>query len=77
MPLGAPRSDANRCRPTELGKSAGGRVGEGTGEMHAPHDEPSRDGVSHSAQEFTSPQQCAAGVQVLLDSLVRLDRQLA
>ncbi|WP_231605226.1 Zn-dependent hydrolase [Synechococcus sp. CBW1006] len=38
---------------------------------------PSRDGVSHSAQEFTSPQQCAAGVQVLLDSLLRLDRQLA
>jgi N-carbamoyl-L-amino-acid hydrolase len=38
---------------------------------------PSREGVSHSAAEFTSPEQCAEGVQVLLESLVRLDRQLA
>jgi N-carbamoyl-L-amino-acid hydrolase len=38
---------------------------------------PSRGGLSHSADEFTSPQQCAEGVQVLLESLVRLDRQLA
>jgi N-carbamoyl-L-amino-acid hydrolase len=37
---------------------------------------PSQRGISHSAEEYTSPQQCAEGVQVLLESLVRLDRQL-
>lgn len=37
---------------------------------------PSRDGVSHSADEFTSPQQCEQGVNVLLHSLVRLDGSL-
>jgi len=37
---------------------------------------PSQGGVSHSEQEYTSPEQCAQGVQVLLESLVRLDRQL-
>ncbi|MEB3321962.1 MAG: Zn-dependent hydrolase, partial [Synechococcaceae cyanobacterium] len=35
---------------------------------------PSRQGVSHSAEEFTSPEQCAQGVQVLLETLARLDR---
>jgi N-carbamoyl-L-amino-acid hydrolase len=38
---------------------------------------PSRDGVSHSADEFTSPQQCEHGVNVLLHSLIRLDASLS
>jgi N-carbamoyl-L-amino-acid hydrolase len=38
---------------------------------------PSRDGVSHSADEFTSPLQCEQGVNVLLHSLIRLDASLA
>ncbi|MFQ6539701.1 MULTISPECIES: Zn-dependent hydrolase [Aphanothece] len=38
---------------------------------------PSRDGVSHSADEFTSPEQCVQGVNVLLQSLIRLDASLA
>jgi N-carbamoyl-L-amino-acid hydrolase len=38
---------------------------------------PSRDGVSHSADEFTSPEQCEQGVNVLLQSLIRLDASLA
>lgn len=38
---------------------------------------PSRDGVSHSADEFTSPQQCEQGVNVLLHSLIRLDASLS
>lgn len=38
---------------------------------------PSRNGVSHSADEFTSPQQCEQGVNVLLHSLIRLDASLS
>ena len=38
---------------------------------------PSRGGFSHSAAEYTSPQQCWAGAAVLLDALQRLDRQLS
>jgi len=34
---------------------------------------PSRDGISHSPAEFTSPAQIAAGVQVLMDTLVAID----
>lgn len=34
---------------------------------------PSRDGVSHSALEYTSPEQCTQGANVLLQTLVRLD----
>ena len=37
---------------------------------------PSRDGLSHSAGEFTEPSHCEAGTQVLLDTLLRLDRSL-
>ena len=37
---------------------------------------PSRDGLSHSAGEFTEPAHCEAGTQVLLDTLLRLDRTL-
>lgn len=34
---------------------------------------PSRHGVSHSAKEYTSPEQCAQGTNVLLRTLVHLD----
>ena len=37
---------------------------------------PSRGGLSHSAAEFTSDEQCWAGTAVLLETLLRLDRQL-
>jgi N-carbamoyl-L-amino-acid hydrolase len=35
---------------------------------------PSRDGVSHAPEEYTSPEQVTAGVDVLLNSLLALDR---
>ncbi len=38
---------------------------------------PSRDGVSHSADEFTSPEQCEQGTNVLLQTLLRLDASLS
>jgi beta-ureidopropionase / N-carbamoyl-L-amino-acid hydrolase len=34
---------------------------------------PSRSGISHSAQEFTSLEQCVQGTNVLLHSLIKLD----
>jgi len=34
---------------------------------------PSRDGISHSPAEFSSPEHIAAGVQVLLDTVVAID----
>jgi beta-ureidopropionase / N-carbamoyl-L-amino-acid hydrolase len=34
---------------------------------------PSRSGISHSEQEFTSLAQCVQGANVLLHSLIRLD----
>ena len=37
---------------------------------------PSRGGLSHSAAEFTSLEQCVAGTAVLLNSVVQLDREL-
>jgi len=37
---------------------------------------PSRGGLSHSAAEFSSDQQCWAGTSVLLETLLRLDRLL-
>ena len=37
---------------------------------------PSRGGLSHSAKEFTSDEQCWAGTAVLLETLQRLDRDL-
>ena len=37
---------------------------------------PSRDGLSHSAKEFTEPEHCIDGTNVLLNSLLRLDRTL-
>ncbi|PSN17605.1 hypothetical protein C7271_16845 [filamentous cyanobacterium CCP5] len=35
---------------------------------------PSIAGVSHSATEYTTPEQCANGTQILLDTLLSLDR---
>jgi N-carbamoyl-L-amino-acid hydrolase len=37
---------------------------------------PSQLGISHSPSEFTSPEDCALGAQVLLDTILRLDNQL-
>jgi beta-ureidopropionase / N-carbamoyl-L-amino-acid hydrolase len=34
---------------------------------------PSQAGVSHSVEEYTSPEQCTAGANVLLNTLLRLD----
>ena len=38
---------------------------------------PSRDGLSHNEQEYSSPRQCADGAVVLLRTLLELDRRLA
>jgi N-carbamoyl-L-amino-acid hydrolase len=38
---------------------------------------PSRSGISHSPREFTEPSDITNGANVLLQSLIRLDRQLA
>ncbi|MGI8526515.1 MAG: M20 family metallo-hydrolase [Pseudolabrys sp.] len=38
---------------------------------------PCRDGVSHNEAEFSSKEQCAAGAQVLLQTVLAYDRQLA
>lgn len=38
---------------------------------------PSEGGLSHNAAEFTAPQECAAGVQVLLDAVLAYDRRTA
>lgn len=35
---------------------------------------PSRDGLSHNVQEYSSPQQCAQGAQVLLHTVIEIDR---
>lgn len=35
---------------------------------------PSRDGVSHNPREFTKPEDCATGAQVLLNAVLRYDR---
>ena len=37
---------------------------------------PSRGGLSHSAAEFTSAEQCRSGTAVLLEALLRLDQML-
>lgn len=36
---------------------------------------PSRGGVSHAEDEYTSPEQCGQGTDVLLNTLLRLDNQ--
>jgi N-carbamoyl-L-amino-acid hydrolase len=38
---------------------------------------PCRDGISHNETEFSSKEQCAAGAQVLLRTVLAYDRQLA
>jgi beta-ureidopropionase / N-carbamoyl-L-amino-acid hydrolase len=38
---------------------------------------PCRGGISHNEAEFASPEQCAAGAQVLLQAVLRYDRLLA
>jgi N-carbamoyl-L-amino-acid hydrolase len=38
---------------------------------------PSRDGLSHNEREYSSPRQCADGAEVLLRTLLKLDRRLA
>ena len=35
---------------------------------------PSRDGISHSEEEYTSPEQCAQGAEVLLQTLLAIDQ---
>lgn len=35
---------------------------------------PSRDGVSHHPEEYTSPEDCALGAEVLMQSVLRYDR---
>jgi beta-ureidopropionase / N-carbamoyl-L-amino-acid hydrolase len=35
---------------------------------------PSREGISHSAAEYTSPEECERGANVLLETLIYLDR---
>ncbi|MFN8455631.1 MAG: M20/M25/M40 family metallo-hydrolase [Anaerolineae bacterium] len=37
---------------------------------------PSRGGISHSPQEFTSPEECVNGTRVLLAALLKLDQAL-
>jgi len=37
---------------------------------------PSRGGISHSAEEFTDPESCLAGAQVLLSALFKIDTML-
>ena len=37
---------------------------------------PSRDGISHAPQEFTAPEDCANGVEVLYRSVLLLDQLL-
>lgn len=36
---------------------------------------PSRDGISHNPKEYTSPEDCAIGADVLMQSVLRYDRQ--
>jgi beta-ureidopropionase / N-carbamoyl-L-amino-acid hydrolase len=35
---------------------------------------PSRNGISHSEDEYTSPEQCTQGTNVLLQTFLKLDR---
>src|SRR6266540_4331641 len=38
---------------------------------------PCRDGISHNEAEFSAPEQCAAGAQVLLQAVLNYDQRLA
>ena len=35
---------------------------------------PSKEGISHSSDEYTSPEQCTKGANILLRTLLKLDR---
>ena len=35
---------------------------------------PSKEGISHSGDEYTSPEQCVQGADVLLNTLLKLDQ---
>lgn len=37
---------------------------------------PSKDGVSHNPDEYTSPEHCALGAQVLLDAVLYYDEKV-
>jgi len=37
---------------------------------------PSRDGISHNPNEYTSPEDCALGAQVLLGAVLRYDEEI-
>ncbi|KAF2855108.1 amidase [Plenodomus tracheiphilus IPT5] len=37
---------------------------------------PSKDGISHNPNEYTSPEHCALGAQVLLDSVIMYDKMV-
>ena len=38
---------------------------------------PSRAGISHNPEEYTSPEHCALGAQVLLDAVLEYDSKVA
>jgi N-carbamoyl-L-amino-acid hydrolase len=38
---------------------------------------PSKDGLSHNEREFSSPEQCAAGADVLLATIIDIDKRIA
>ena len=35
---------------------------------------PSRDGISHAPEEWTSPEDCALGTELLRDAVLAVDR---
>ena len=37
---------------------------------------PSKDGISHNPNEYTSPEHCALGAQVLLDAILFYDQKV-
>jgi acetylornithine deacetylase/succinyl-diaminopimelate desuccinylase-like protein len=38
---------------------------------------PSKNGVSHNPEEYTSPEDCALGAEVLCQSVLRFDKMIA
>lgn len=38
---------------------------------------PSRNGISHHPEEWTSPEDCALGAEVLCQSVLRYDRKMS
>ena len=35
---------------------------------------PSKDGISHSSEEYTSPEQCDNGINVLTETIKKIDQ---